>query len=610
MKHKLLSIPIFAGLALLIPSVLLGVPAPGESQFYGVGANFDGQLGLGAVEFAESPVAIPVPSGEYVDRVSAGYRHTLFVNSDGWLYGMGHNGYGQLGLGDDTERNAATLIPTEARIQLVSAGRYYSLFVDENGALWGMGSNYDGQLGIPSRDGQLVLRPEKIATSGKVIAVSAGSYHSLFVTEDGQMWGMGESWDGQLGVDGATYTQPIAIQTSLPVVFVKVGLAGCSYFITNDGTLWVLGSTMMPDSYMVYSDPLPRESYSTPVSVAPLEIARDVVSFANRYYEPYGYKSMSADSEIDASLVTMGFSAPIAGYYIKSNGELWTFVPTLKYPTIDYILPSFTHTKVADNVAMVDGSQASAAYIDGNGTLWSTPIRMVADIVPVPDEETFVELADGVDSVAVGTYHTVYTLGQEMQDSAAFLTTPAHRNAWDLDPDGLLNSNAVFTIVGRLPWRLSIDGKWLKGYISDLGTYQFTLIGTDGINSVTTRLTIKVIPPTTTPLIMGVSVNGGDYLPAHLIEEPTHGEAAVTAEIQLAAVVGQPLDLIFDWDHIKGNFSFTTITGSIPSGMGLIGSEGRITGVPDAAGEYHFLISVKDWRGRGYQWMKIVVSEN
>lgn len=608
MKHNLLNIPLFAGLALLIPSILSGVPAPGESQFFGLGDNSYGPLGLGAVEYTESPLPIPIPSGDYVNLVSAGYRHSLFVNSDGWLFGMGGNGSGQLGLGDETDRNVATLIPTEARIQLVSAGRYCSLFVDENGALWGMGDNNEGQLGIPSRFGQNVLRPERIATSGKVIAVSAGSFHSLFVTEDGQMWGMGDSGSGQLGTYGDHYAQPVAIQTSLPVVFVKVGLAGYSYFITNDGTLWVLGGTIMPDSFSVYSDPLPRESYSTPVAIAPLEIARDVVSFANRYYEPYGYKSMSADSDIDASLVPMGFSAPIAGYYIKSNGELWTFVPNLKYPTIDYILPTFTHTKVADSVVEVDGSGVSTAYIDGDGTLWSTPVRIVTK--PDPVDDVFVVLATGVDSVAVGSYHTIYTLGQEMQDSAAFLTTPAHRNAWNLDPDGLLNSNAVFTVVGRLPWRLSIDGKWLKGYIADLGTYQFTLIGTDGINTVTTRLTIKVIPPTTTPLIKGVTVNGADYLPAYLIEEPTHGEAAVTAEIQMDAVVGQPLDLVFDWDHIKGNFSFTVITGSIPSGMGLVGSEGRITGVPDSAGEYHFLISVKDWRGRGYQWMKIVVGEN
>ncbi|MBN2235372.1 MAG: putative Ig domain-containing protein [Opitutales bacterium] len=610
MKHKLLTIPLFAGLALLIPSILSGVPAPGESQFFGLGDNYRGQLGLGAVEYTETPLPIPVPSGDYVDLVSAGYRHTLFVNSDGWIFGMGGNGSGQLGLGDETDRNVPTLIPTEARIQLVSAGIFCSLFVDENGALWGMGDNNEGQLGIPSRYGQNILRPEKIETSGKVIAVSAGYSHSLFVTEDGQMWGMGESWDGQLGTNGGTYTQPIAIQTSLPVVFVKVGLAGCSYFITNDGTLWVLGGTLMFDSYMAYSDPLPREMRSDPVSVAPLEIARDVVSFANRSFDPYEIKSMSADSEIDDSLVTMGKGYSIAGYYIKSNGELWTFVPNVEYPSIDFYMPSFAHTKVTDNVVMVDGSGASAAYIDGNGTLWSTPIRMVFEPAPVPVDDVFVELAGGVDSVAVGSYHTVYTLGQEMQDSASFLTTPAHRNVWDLDPDGILNSNAVFSVVGRLPWRLSIDGKWLKGYIPALGIYQFTLVGTDGVNTVTTRLTIKVIPPTTTPLIMGVTVNGGDYLPAHLIEEPTHGEAAVTAEIQMEAVVGQPLDLVFDWDHIKGSYSFTIITGAIPSGMGLIGSEGRITGVPDTAGEYHFMISVKDWRGRGYQWMKIVVSES
>ena len=62
-----------------------------------MGDNLEGQLGTGGTSDQHSPVQT-VESG--LAAVSAGYDHTLFVKTDGSLWGMGSNDYGQLGTGD------------------------------------------------------------------------------------------------------------------------------------------------------------------------------------------------------------------------------------------------------------------------------------------------------------------------------------------------------------------------------------------------------------------------------------------------------------------------------------------------------------------------------
>ena len=82
-----------------------------------------------------------------VTAVSAGGNHSLYVKSDGSLWAMGGNNYGQLGDGTTSNRNVPVQIESSGVI-VVSAGGWHSLYIKSDESLWGMGSNGFGQLGF------------------------------------------------------------------------------------------------------------------------------------------------------------------------------------------------------------------------------------------------------------------------------------------------------------------------------------------------------------------------------------------------------------------------------------------------------------------------------
>ena len=85
------------------------------------------------------------------------------------------------------------------RVVAVSAGRFHSLALAADGAVWSWGSGGLGKLG--HGDWQQQLLPKKIeAFAGRrVVAVSAGSDHSLARVADGAVFTWGEGVDGCLG---------------------------------------------------------------------------------------------------------------------------------------------------------------------------------------------------------------------------------------------------------------------------------------------------------------------------------------------------------------------------------------------------------------------------
>jgi hypothetical protein len=80
--------------------------------------------------------------------IAAGTFHSLFIKSDGSLWGMGLNGGGELGDGTFTERKVPVQI-LASNVVAAAAGYYYSLFVKSDGSLWGMGGSSFGLVGVP-----------------------------------------------------------------------------------------------------------------------------------------------------------------------------------------------------------------------------------------------------------------------------------------------------------------------------------------------------------------------------------------------------------------------------------------------------------------------------
>ena len=79
---------------------------------FACGSNHFGQLGLGDTTTRNTFTAVPaLPDGKVAKQVTAGTTHTMVLAEDGTVFACGHNGCGQLGLGDNNHRNTFTAVP-------------------------------------------------------------------------------------------------------------------------------------------------------------------------------------------------------------------------------------------------------------------------------------------------------------------------------------------------------------------------------------------------------------------------------------------------------------------------------------------------------------------
>jgi alpha-tubulin suppressor-like RCC1 family protein len=113
---------------------------------------------------------------------------------------MGSNAEGKLGDGHYNNNPNRPELIVASNVTAIAAGSAHSLFLKSDGSLWGMGLNFFGQLGYGTDEA--VLRPVQIVASN-VTAIAAGGSHSLFLKTDGSLWAMGWNKYGQLG-DGTT----------------------------------------------------------------------------------------------------------------------------------------------------------------------------------------------------------------------------------------------------------------------------------------------------------------------------------------------------------------------------------------------------------------------
>ena len=180
-----------------------------DGSLWAMGLNDDGQLGdgtygCGYVGLCGQSLPEQIVASN-VTAIAGGEQHSLFLKSDGSLWAMGDNEYGQLGDGTYNNSNRPEQIMA-SNVTAIAAGGWHSLFLKNDGSLWGMGYNIYGQLGDGTYNN--TNRPEQIMAGG-VTAIAAGNLHSLYLKRDGSLWAMGYNFDGELG-DG-TYSN-----TNLP----------------------------------------------------------------------------------------------------------------------------------------------------------------------------------------------------------------------------------------------------------------------------------------------------------------------------------------------------------------------------------------------------------
>ena len=210
-----------------------------NTSLWAMGWNNYGQLGDGTTDNGNYHTNLPeMIVSSRVTAIAAGADYSLFLKSDGSLWDMGNNQYGQLGDGTtNLHLLPEQIVPSD--VTAIAAGAYHSLFLKSDGSLWAMGWNYYGQLG----DGTMnleSLRPEQIEPS-HVTAIAAGASHSLFLKSDGSLWAMGWNSYGQLG-DGTFNSESLSPEQIVSShVTAIAGGASHSLFLKSDGSLWAMG---------------------------------------------------------------------------------------------------------------------------------------------------------------------------------------------------------------------------------------------------------------------------------------------------------------------------------------------------------------------------------
>eukprot|EP00741_Cyanophora_paradoxa_P012699 tig00020616_g12269.t1 len=205
-------------------SSFVRAPISPGTEIFVWGMNDSGQLGFASSDLQESPQPRLLPTvrdtGLSIIDAAAGSVHTVLLTASGEVHGFGSNENGQLGAeAAGEEANARREVPTplhvhaleSQRVLQVACGETHTAVLLDTGVVATWGAGEIGQLGI---EGAAATRnPPRMVKSLKgkfVVRVACGSYHTLFLTATGEVYGCGQNSYGQIGT-GAKDANPVFV---------------------------------------------------------------------------------------------------------------------------------------------------------------------------------------------------------------------------------------------------------------------------------------------------------------------------------------------------------------------------------------------------------------
>jgi len=293
-----------------------------DGQVFASGDNNRGQLGDDTTNLRSTPVAVPtsgVLAGKTIVAIAAGAAHSLALSSNGEVFAWGYNALGQLGDGTNTDRPAPVAVVSSGalagkRIIAIAAGSGHSLALSDDGQVFAWGSNASGRLG----DGTSTSRSTPVAVGGAltgedIVAIAAGYDFSLAVSRSGKAFGWGENGMGQLG-NGTTTDSltPVAAATDLADRRILA-------FATSPGaafTVAVAVSNSAPSGLELSTESI-AESAATPgATVATLNTIDPDADDAHTYSFVSGEgDTHNASFTLDGAVLKVGVTALAAGSY-------------------------------------------------------------------------------------------------------------------------------------------------------------------------------------------------------------------------------------------------------------------------------------------------------
>ena len=170
------------------------------------------------------------------------------ILENGYLYGAGYNGYGQLGQGNSTSNDDWYFVKNNViesdiprgEIAQIACGHYFSAILKTDGTIWTTGDNEGYATGHTDRK----LKFTQVPGISNVKQISCGHHFMMAVKHDGTLWGCGSNSSGQLGMGNGDYTNRTTFAQVPNMTNVKQVACGGEHVLVlkNDSTLYASGS--------------------------------------------------------------------------------------------------------------------------------------------------------------------------------------------------------------------------------------------------------------------------------------------------------------------------------------------------------------------------------
>eukprot|EP00916_Digyalum_oweni_P020150 GHVL01033641.1.p1 GENE.GHVL01033641.1~~GHVL01033641.1.p1 ORF type:complete len:602 (+),score=54.44 GHVL01033641.1:135-1940(+) len=175
---------------------------------YSWGDGSFGKLGNGTIETSFLPQRVLFFSGMVVTQIACGGNHTLFLTNNGKPWSCGSGADGQLGLPTCVFQSTPQCISDNSNCfgrdcvcTKVSAGRRHSCFLNIIGEVFTCGEGSNGRLGHGSSID--LMLPCKISTpeidNTLIISIGCGGFHTVIVSVEGEVFSFGKNQYNQLG---------------------------------------------------------------------------------------------------------------------------------------------------------------------------------------------------------------------------------------------------------------------------------------------------------------------------------------------------------------------------------------------------------------------------
>ena len=202
-----------------------------DSNLWSCGGNSFGQLCLGDKERRLVPQKT---SFSNISKVSVGSYHSLFQNDKGEIFSCGYNRYGQCGLGhfNSPQITPSLILNAPSNIEQFVCASDQSLFLDSKGNLFSVGHNRYGSLGLGHNIDQNVLN--KIQNIPPIKIISCVGPSCYLIDFEGNLWSFGLNNLGQLGHGDTTHKNtPKIVNTLKDIRQISYGSCGFHFLVKN-----------------------------------------------------------------------------------------------------------------------------------------------------------------------------------------------------------------------------------------------------------------------------------------------------------------------------------------------------------------------------------------